>query len=142
MRTIYELDHNRIYTGNSRQIGDREGRKRNWIQADASPPEGIAQWRGEWYVLTEYPQPEPTEPDPKLTGIKILNVMCSATSQDQSGLTAVAMGVTLARMNGQVFPDTRFEFANGNTLVITDDNFDLIYSTWTPFRQSFFAVEE
>ena len=142
MRTIYELDHNRIYTGNSRQISDREGRKRNWIHTDTPPPEGIAQWRGEWYVLPEYPQPEPTEPDPKLTGIEILNVMCSATSQDQSGLTAVAMGVTLTRMNGQVFPDTRFEFANGNTLVITDDNFDLIYSTWTPFRQSFFAVEE
>jgi hypothetical protein len=88
------------------------------------------------------PPAPPTDEERKLTGIEILNVMCSATSQDQSGLTAVAMGVTLARMNGQVFPDTRFYFENGNTLVITDDNFDLIYSAWTPFRQSFFAVEE
>ena len=144
MRTIYELDSERIYTGNSRQIGDREGRKRNWIHTDTPPPEGVAQWQDKygWKVLPEYPQPEPIQPDPKLTGIEILNVMCSATSQDQSGLTAVAMGVTLARMNDQVFPDTRFEFENGNSLVITDDNFDLIYSTWTPFRQSFFAVEE
>jgi hypothetical protein len=59
MRTIYELDHNRIYTGNSRQISDREGRKRNWIHTDTPPPEGVAQWQDEygWAVLPEYPQP-------------------------------------------------------------------------------------
>jgi hypothetical protein len=59
MRTIYELDSERIYTGNSRQIGDREGRKRNWIHTDTPPPEGVAQWQDEygWKVLSEYPQP-------------------------------------------------------------------------------------
>jgi hypothetical protein len=95
-------------------------------------------WDGE--TLTPPELEPPTKEYQKLTGIKILNVMCSATSQDQSGLTAVAMGTTLARMNGQTFPATRFEFENGNKLVITDDNFDLIYSTWTPFRQSFFVI--
>jgi hypothetical protein len=59
MRTIYELDSERIYTGNSRQIGDREGRKRNWIHTDTPPPEGVAQWQDEygWKALPEYPQP-------------------------------------------------------------------------------------
>jgi len=84
--------------------------------------------------------PEPVV-DLKMTGVEILGVMCSATRDDQNGLTAVAFGVTLARMSGQTFPDTIFYFENGNSLVITDENFDHIYSTWTPFRQSFFSPE-
>ena len=78
----------------------------------------------------------------KLSGVEILGVMCSATKQDQSGLSAVALGVTIARSNGQTFPDTLFEFENGNSLVITDANFNAIYSAWAPFRQSFFAVAD
>ena len=86
--------------------------------------------------------PPAEEPDPKITGVEILGVMCSATKQDQSGLSAVALGVTIARSNGQTFPDTLFEFENGNSLVITDANFNAIYSAWAPFRQSFFAVAD
>jgi hypothetical protein len=74
-----------------------------------------------------------------MTGVEILGVMCSATKADQAGLTAVALGVTLARMSGTTFPDTRFEFENGTSLVVTDANFDTIYAAWTPFRQSFFV---
>jgi hypothetical protein len=77
----------------------------------------------------------------KLTGIEILGVMCSATKDDQAGLNAVAAGTMLARSAGQTLPPTRFEFSNGNSLVITDANFNAIYATWTPFRQSFFGVE-
>ena len=84
--------------------------------------------------------PQPPAPDPKMVGVEILGVMCSATKSDQSGLSAVALGVTIARAGGQEFPPTRFEFENGNTLVITDDNFNEIYSLWTPFRQSFFSI--
>jgi len=76
----------------------------------------------------------------KLSGVEILGVMCSATKDDQSGLSAVALGVTIARANGQTFPATRFEFQNGNSLVITDANFNAVYAAWAPFRQSFFAV--
>jgi len=86
--------------------------------------------------------PPPDEPDPKLIGVEILGVMCSATKEDQSGLSAVALGVTIARANAQTFPPTRFEFENGNSLVITDANFNEIYGTWVPFRQSFFAVDD
>jgi hypothetical protein len=87
------------------------------------------------------PPPEPTEDERKMTGVEILGVMCSATKEDQSGLSAVALGVTLARMSNQTFPATRFEFENGNSLIITNDNFDAVYAAWVPFRQSFFAVE-
>jgi len=76
----------------------------------------------------------------KRTGILILGVMCSATKDDQNGLTAVAMGVTLARMSSTTFPDTVFQFSNGNVLTITDANFNSIYAAWVPFRQSFFAT--
>mgnify|MGYP001156114946 CR=1 FL=1 len=75
----------------------------------------------------------------KLSGIEILSVMCSATKNDQNGLSAIALGVTLARLSETTFPDTRFEFENGNSLVVTDANFDTIYGAWTPFRQSFFS---
>lgn len=76
----------------------------------------------------------------QLQGVEMLGVMCSATKEDQNGLTAVAMGVTLARMSSSTFPGTVFQFSNGNQLTITDGNFNSIYAIWTPFRQSFFAV--
>jgi hypothetical protein len=86
------------------------------------------------------PAPEPAPQDPKLVGTLINGVMCSATRDDQNGLTAVAMGITLARASGKTFPDTVFQFSNGNTMVITDANFDAAYSKWVPFRQSFFSA--
>jgi hypothetical protein len=96
-------------------------------------------WDGE--TLTPPPAPEPTSDELKLRGVEILGVMCSATKDDQAGLSAVAIGVTMAQAAGQTFPDTRFYFENGNSLVITDANFDLIYAAWVPFRQSFFSPE-
>jgi hypothetical protein len=95
-------------------------------------------WDGE--TLTPPPAPEPSDEDRKLIGTLINGVMCSATKDDQNGLSALAVGVTLARMSGQAFPATQFSFSNGSKLVITDDNFDSIYSQWVPFRQSFFAA--
>ena len=76
----------------------------------------------------------------KQTGVEILGVMCSATKDDQNGLTAIAMGVTLARMSAATFPDTVFQFSNGNTLTVTESNFNAIYDAWVPFRQSFFMA--
>jgi len=77
----------------------------------------------------------------KVNGVEIHGVMCSATRSDQAGLSAIAIGFTMARKAGTKFPDTRFEFENGASLVVTDENFDEIYSIWTPFRQSFFATK-
>lgn len=107
------------------------------------PAGHYAVMQGGWkYVLGDAPEYKTPEPyvDPKLTGIEINGIQCSATRNDQDGLTAVAMGVTLARMAGEAFPPTVFYFENGSSMVIADDNFDSIYSQWVPFRQSFFAA--
>ena len=75
----------------------------------------------------------------KLTGIEILGVMCSATKADQMGLTAVGLDYSMTTAGGGTFSSTKFEFSNGNTLVITADNFATIYNLWVPFRRSFFT---
>lgn len=84
-----------------------------------------------------YVPPAPTPVDPKLVGIEFDGVMCSATAEDQAGLTAVLLAIQL---QGDAFPPTRFDFANGNTLVITRANYQAFAAVWLPFRQSFFAV--
>jgi hypothetical protein len=76
----------------------------------------------------------------KLTGVLILGVMCSATKKDQSGMLAVGFNKLLVDAAGQAFPSTKFEFENGNELVITADNYAAIQALWVPFRQTFFAV--
>jgi hypothetical protein len=109
--------------------------QQGWVEC----PEGVGiGWTFDGVTAIPPPAPEPITQDPKLVGTLINGVMCSATRDDQNGLTAVAMGITLARASGKTFPDTAFQFANGNSLVITDANFDSIYAVWVPFRQSFF----
>ena len=113
-----------------------------------APPETtgseVARWNGKgWDVLTERPPaPEPlppTDDEKKQTGIEILGVMCSATKEDQMGLTAVGLDYSMTTAGGGTFSSTKFEFSNGNTLVITADNFSTIYNLWVPFRRSFFT---
>ena len=67
----------------------------------------------------------------KLGGIEFDGVMCSATSRDMWGLSAIKDWV---RSGSQ----TNFEFENGNVLTITEDNIDEFEATWIPFRSSFF----
>jgi len=74
----------------------------------------------------------------KHIGIEFDGVMCSATSQDQSGLTAVLLSI---QVQGAGFQPTRFEFENGNALVITLANYQAFMAAWVPFRQSFFKAE-
>ena len=80
-------------------------------------------------------QPPAPPPDPKLVGIEFEGVMCSATLYDQNGLLAI---LTAYQLQGAAFQPTRFEFANGNSLVITKDNIQAFIAVWMPFRQSFF----
>ena len=77
----------------------------------------------------------------KLSGVEILGVMCSATKQDQNGMTAIGLATLLARSSGGILPQTEMKFENGNSLVITDANFNQVQAIWLPFRQSFFAAE-
>lgn len=95
---------------------------------------------GENLFFEDEPPATLNETNPKLAGVEILGVMCSATKEDQNGLTAIATGIIISRGASQTFPDTVFYFQNGNQLTITDSNFDSIYATWVPFRQSFFAA--
>ena len=75
----------------------------------------------------------------KLRGVSLGGIMASATRHDQDGLTAISVGVIMARSAGSTFPDTLFEFVNGSELLITNDNFDGYFATWSAFRQGFFA---
>jgi hypothetical protein len=57
MRIIYEIDSNKVWTGNSRSITEKEGRPVNWICTQTTPPNGIVQWNNGWIVLDKYPLP-------------------------------------------------------------------------------------
>lgn len=86
--------------------------------------------------------PEPADiiteekPSPKLIGVEFQGIMCSATKEDQDGLLAVLIAYQLQTDN---FQPTRYDFQNGNSLVITKHNIQQFIATWMPFRQSFFA---
>ena len=67
----------------------------------------------------------------KLEGFEFEGVYCSATRDDQAGLTAV--GLSLSYVDS-----TNFHFENGNTLLLTNENYKTFMSAWVPFRQSFF----
>ena len=69
--------------------------------------------------------------DLKMAGVLIQGVMCSATTADSNGLLAVNVWVGRGH-------STRFEFANGNTLLLTPSNHDYFASKWMAFRQSFY----
>lgn len=84
-----------------------------------------------------YAPPEPTPIDPKIVGVQFDGVMCSATAADQAGLAAVLLAI---QIQGAAFQPTRFQFENGNSLVISLANYQEFMGVWMPFRQSFFVV--
>ena len=77
----------------------------------------------------------------QMAGIEFQGVMCSATGDDQSGLSAVFLKHALAKMVGQTFPDVHFRFENGNRLTLNANNIDALDAVWTPFRLSFFPPD-
>lgn len=87
-------------------------------------------------VLQDPPPPPP--PAPKLTGIDIDGVMCSATRDDQNGLVAVIVAYQLQQ---EKFQPTEFQFVNGNKILLTAKNLPQFLAAWMPFRQSFFKPE-
>lgn len=122
--TVYKVVH-----GN----GVTQDANGNWVEAWAE--RDMTQDEIDAYDLSLIP----TDDDLKLAGVEILGVMCSATRNDQNGLVAVALEYNMKHGAGQTLGDTVFKFENGNTLLITDANFLSVYSTWAPFRQSFFT---
>lgn len=95
-------------------------------------PEEVAQMEADRIALAR----AEAEAEHKRRGVEFDGVMCSATSQDQAGLTAVLLAIQL---QGADFPPTRFYFENGNTLVIHLGNYRAFMAAWLPFRQSFFV---
>lgn len=91
----------------------------------------------EWLAAGNTPAAADPAPaaDPKLTGVEFNGVLCSATSKDQNGVTAVLVA---QQLQGQNFEPTEFEFENGNKLVLTSQNIQNFMAAWLPFRQSFF----
>lgn len=73
----------------------------------------------------------------KMTGFDYNGVMCSATAEDQHGLTDI-----LAGMQNNLLTETPFKFENGSVLVLTAETINEFATTWSAFRQSFFTVEE
>lgn len=73
----------------------------------------------------------------KMRGVEFEGVMCSATRDDQNGLTAVLLRI---QMKGAAFKPTRFEFVNGSTLVIHLGNYAAFAAVWSDFRESFFPA--
>ncbi len=69
----------------------------------------------------------------KLDGILINGVMCSATAEDQHGLSDIEGFV----LGGQ---EVNFHFENGNKLVLTAENWASFRSAWVAFRFSFFPI--
>jgi len=69
----------------------------------------------------------------KLKGVLFDGVMCSATAEDQHGLSDIESFV----MGGQ---PVYFSFENGNKLVLTSSNWVAFRTAWVTFRQSFFPL--
>lgn len=70
----------------------------------------------------------------KLAGVLIEGKMCSATGQDQAGLTAVFTAI-----NNGLIASTNFTFQNGAVLIITPANVTAVVTAWTAFRNSFYV---
>ncbi|MEM5542941.1 hypothetical protein WNY61_09330 [Sulfitobacter sp. AS92] len=104
MRTIYEIDADRIATGKSRQIGQKDGRPPHWVVSAKPPPEGLAQWQGDgWLVLSERPAPPPP-PVPDVVSMRQARLALS-----RAGLLANAEAA-IAGMTGEAGDEARIEW--------------------------------
>ncbi len=68
----------------------------------------------------------------KMSGVEFEGVMCSATSKDMWGLSAIKEYIDMGH-------NVHFEFENGSKLTITPDNRAAFTTIWTPFRAQFFG---
>ena len=91
----------------------------NAIEVPTAPESDTDIWDGVKWNADPVIKAEQEKEASKQTGIEILGVMCSATKADQMGLTAVGLDYSMTTARGGTFADTKFNFGNGNTLVIT-----------------------
>lgn len=83
-----------------------------------------------------------SESEKKLQGIEFDSVMCSATKDDQFGLTGIWMQYESLKALGKAaeFTPQAFNFENGSVLVLTKDNMEAFRAVWLSFRMSFFPI--
>ena len=81
---------------------------------------------------------EPESERSKRRGVNFNGRRVSVTKADQDGMTAIATWFMYERAAGRVPTPTRLRFSNGANIVITNNNFDDLYTSWSEFRQSFF----
>jgi len=137
--------------GSPRWIGPDQMVDAEWVEGvDEKTLLACRRVDGKWIMRDPVKVPEPTPEEiaaeaeaekraadaaKKMTGVEFEGILCSATRDDQDGLTAVFL---LIQMQGAAFKGTKFEFANGSSLVITLSNYAAFTAVWVAFRQSFF----
>lgn len=97
------------------------------IEMQISRPDGdyVAAADGTWVVR------ELTVAELKLQGVLFEGVMCSATGEDQHGLSDIEQMV----LAGYTI---NFHFENGTIKAFTTANWAAFRAVWIPFRMSFF----
>jgi hypothetical protein len=85
-----------------------------------------------------------SDSEKKVQGFDFNGVMCSATKDDQFGLSGMWMQYESLKAVGKAdeFAPQAFHFENGSVLVLTKDNIDAFRAVWLPFRMSFFPVPD
>lgn len=125
MRTIYELDSNGIATGQSREIGPKDGRKPNWVVADVAPPQPYGRWLGgAWEQLDEYPTPPPPpepEPVPNPLGFRMAlitdpDLLPVYTAVNAAAMTSLAVSHAFLLFNESLWNEPWLEQASQASL--------------------------
>jgi hypothetical protein len=124
--TIYKLDDNFIFTGETKELGFKEGRPKGWVKANTSPPEGnFIKWESNsWVVLEEYPLPPITSEQINeerarriLSGVTVnigeKNVAIQGRDEDKLNLTNLGLAAQSRIMAGD---DTEFQFRDGDNV--------------------------
>ena len=93
----------------------------------------LDKWVLEGGAISPYVAPPPTNTELKMIGVEYDGVMCSATAEDQHGLSDIE-AVVLGGF------DINFQFENGNTLILTTQNWAAFRAVWFAFRISFFPL--
>lgn len=96
-------------------------------------PEDYISKRGMLIPKGEWVQRPLTETELKLRGVEFEGVMCSLCAEDQWGLASIRPYV-------QMGMPIKYEFKNGNKLLLTQGNMTAFESVWLPARAAFFPT--
>jgi hypothetical protein len=141
MRTIYQIDGDKIATGAFREIGPKDGRPRNWVASDAPPPEGLAQWsNGGWLLLDARPSPPDLYPNIEAARAAMLGFINDLTKKitDQYPAAEVSAWPSKAEAARAVIAGT----ARADQTTLIQDEADLVGATLTDQAAAIVAKAE